>query len=86
MYPFGMKMIFPSWMIPLITEERGGDQDYSHQFQWPLRGHMFSAGHNIFYNTVILTQKVSLPESPVNYSKPSSSGNLEKYNRLKKVN
>lgn len=41
-------MIFPSWMIPFIREERGGDQDYSHQFQMPLCSHTLSAGHIIF--------------------------------------
>lgn len=69
-------------MIPLITEERGGDQDYGYQFQWPLDSHMLSTGHNVFYNTGILTQN---PESPVSYSKPPSSGNLKKYIRLKKT-
>lgn len=78
-------MIFPSWMIPLITEERGVEQDDGHQFQWPQCSHMLSAGHIIFYNTGILTLKVSLPESPMNYSKPSSCGNLEKYAHLEKA-
>lgn len=78
-------MIFPSWMIPWATEEKGGCLILQFPAVHVGLSRVF-CGADYFQNkTKSLIQKVSWLWSTLNYPKLSSSRNVDKYIHLEKA-